>query len=220
MDSTRSHPLLKICGQTSLADAIMSADAGADMLGVILFAGSKRFVPYEQAASWVTDIPEGIERVAVFVDPTFEEVRAALAEGLFHSAQLHGQESPAFFAALNDAGFAGRLIKAVRVVDDGSLASLKAFPTRRFLLDGPEPGSGRPFDWSLAAAAVDRHPDACFLLAGGLTPENVATAIQAVRPHGVDVASGVESRPGVKDPARVRAFAAAARATGSGREPG
>jgi len=214
MTPNRSRPLLKICGQTTLADAILSAEAGADMVGVILFPGSKRFVPFAQAASWVGSIPSGVERIAVFVDSTFDDVRAALADGLFHSAQLHGQETPGLFAALNDAGFAGRLIKAVRVVDQGSLASLASFPTRRFLLDGPEPGSGRPFDWSLAAAAVDRHPDARFLLAGGLTPENVVAAIQAVRPHGVDVASGVEARPGVKDPARVSAFAAAARGTG------
>jgi phosphoribosylanthranilate isomerase len=207
------HPpfRIKICGQTTLADAQLSAADGADMIGVILFRGSKRFVPFDQAATWVGGVPAGVERVAVFVDPTLDEVRTALADGLFHTAQLHGREDPAFFAALNDAGLQGRLIKALRVVDESSLAALEAFPTRRFLLDGPDPGSGRAFDWALAAAAVARHPEASFLLAGGLTPENVAAAIQTVRPQGVDVASGVEASPGVKDPARLRTFIMASR---------
>lgn len=203
---------IKICGQTTLADAQLSVAAGADAIGVILFRGSKRFVPFEQASAWIHRVPAGVERVAVFVDPSLDEVRAALADGLFHTAQLHGRENPAFLAALNEAGLEGRLIKAIRVVDESSLASLDDFPTRRFLLDGPDPGSGRAFDWALAAAAVARHPQAAFLLAGGLTPDNVADAIRAVRPHGVDVASGVEASPGVKDPARLAAFTAAARA--------
>jgi phosphoribosylanthranilate isomerase len=178
---------------------------------VILFGGSKRHVPFEEAISWIDRLPAPIERVAVFVDPTFEEVRLALGSGRFHTAQLHGREDPSFLAALNDAGFEGRLLKAFRILDDSSLVDLDAFPTRRFLLDGPDPGSGRAFDWSLAATAVTRRPDATFLLAGGLSPENVADAVRAVHPHGVDVASGVEARPGIKDPARLAAFIAAAR---------
>lgn len=206
------HPLrLKICGQTTLADATLSAEAGADMIGVILFPGSKRFVPIEKAAEWIARVPAGIERVAVFVNPSPDDVRAALADGLFHTAQLHGQEDPAFLAALNADSLQGRIIKALRVTGPASLAALDSFPTRRFLLDGPDPGSGQAFDWSLAAEAVRRHPDASFLLAGGLTPENVADAIRTVRPHGVDVASGVEARPGIKDPARLHAFIEAAR---------
>jgi len=209
-----AHPeslRIKICGQTSLADAELSVAAGADMIGVILFSGSKRHVPFEDAAGWIDRLPPHIERVAVFVDPTLEEVRLALASGRFHTAQLHGREDPAFLAALNDAGLEGRLIKAFRILDTRSLADLDAFPTRRFLLDGPDPGSGRPFDWSLAATAVTRRPDATFLLAGGLSPANVADAVRAVHPHGVDVASGVEARPGIKDPARLADFIAAAR---------
>lgn len=202
---------IKICGQTTLSDAQLSAADGADMIGIILFRGSKRFVPFEQAAAWISGVPAGVERVAVFVDPSLDEVRAALADGLFHTAQLHGREDPAFVAALNETGLQGRLVKAIRVVDESSLATLDAFPTRRFLLDGPDPGSGQLFDWALAAAAVARHPDASFLLAGGLTPENVAAAVRAVHPQGVDVASGVEASPGIKDPARLRAFITAAR---------
>jgi phosphoribosylanthranilate isomerase len=209
-----AHPVslrIKICGQTTLADAELSVAAGADMVGVILFRGSKRFVPFEEAISWIDRLHPPIERVAVFVDPTFDEVRQALDRGRFHTAQLHGREQPAFLTALNDAGFEGRLIKAFRIVDANSLGELDTFPTRRFLLDGPDPGSGRAFDWVLAATAVSRRPDATFLLAGGLSPENVADAVRAVHPHGVDVASGVEARPGVKDPAGLAAFIAAAR---------
>jgi len=201
---------IKICGQTTLADAQLSAAAGADMIGVIFFDGSKRHVPMAWAAEWIDRVPAGVERVAVFVDPTLDEVIAALRDGGFHTAQLHGNESSEFMATLNAHGFAGRLIKAVRVIDPSSLDQLPKFPTRRFLLDGPEPGSGRVFDWSLAAAAVAQYPESTFLLAGGLTPDNVADAVRAVRPHGVDVASGVEARAGVKDPARLRAFIAAA----------
>jgi phosphoribosylanthranilate isomerase len=202
---------IKICGQTTLADAELSVAAGADMIGVILFRGSKRFVPMPAVAEWIDRVPRGIERVAVFVDPTLEEVREALADDRFHTAQLHGRETPEFLHTLNASGFAGRLIKALRVVDESSLAALESYPTRRFLLDGPDPGSGRTFDWSLAATAVARHPDATFLLAGGLTAENVAAGIRSVRPQGVDVASGVESRPGVKDAVRLRDFISAVR---------
>jgi phosphoribosylanthranilate isomerase len=206
------HPLrVKICGQTTPADATLSATAGADMIGVILFQGSKRFVPFTQAIEWISSLPPGVERVAVFVDPSLDEVRAALSHDRFHSAQLHGREDPDFLAALNAEGLQGRLIKAVRVTNHTSLDTLNTFPTRRFLLDGPDPGSGQAFDWALAAEAVRRHPDASFLLAGGLTPENVTKAIGSVHPHGVDVASGVEARPGIKDPARLHAFIAAAR---------
>ncbi len=201
------HPLrVKICGQTQLADALLSAQAGAHMIGVILFPGSKRYLPLDQADAWIRQLPPAVERVAVFVNPTVDEVMAALDQELFHTAQLHGSEGPDFFAALNARGLQGRLIKALRVRNQSSIASLHEFPTRRFLLDGPDPGSGLPFDWQLAAEAVTRHPEASFLLAGGLTPENVATAIQRVHPHGVDVASGVETAPGHKDPDRLQQF--------------
>ncbi len=201
---------IKICGQTSLADARASIDAGADMLGFIFFPGSKRYLPWTDS-EWVTELPEKVERVAVFVDPSLGEVRTALESGRFHTAQLHGSEPPEFLARLNDAGFAGRVIKALRVGSVADLADLGRFGTTRFLLDGPEPGSGKVFDWAVAREALARRPDATFLLAGGLRPENVAAAIQSVHPHGVDVASGVESAPGRKDYERLRAFVAAAR---------
>ncbi|MFN0126106.1 MAG: phosphoribosylanthranilate isomerase [Verrucomicrobiales bacterium] len=202
---------LKICGQKTLADAEASMAAGADMIGVILFAGSKRFVPFAEATAWIRQVPPAVERVAVFVDPAIDEVRAALADDLFHTAQLHGNETPGFLAALNEAGFASRLIKALRVTDRASVEVVDSFPTRRFLLDGPHPGSGQTFDWSLAATAVERHPAASFLLAGGLTAETVGDALRVVRPHGVDVASGVEAAPGGKDPEKLRRFVQAAR---------
>jgi phosphoribosylanthranilate isomerase len=211
MTGSRSALRIKICGQTTLADANASVAAGADMIGVIFCSRSKRFVPFEQAAQWIGQVPERAERVAVFVDPTIDQVRAALRPGLFHTAQLHGDEPPEFLQQLVDLGFGGRVIKAIRVNDASSLDDIESLPTRRFLLDGPEPGSGRPFDWSLAAAAVERHQAAEFLLAGGLTPGNVPSAIQTVRPHGVDVVSGVESAPGTKSADLVMRFIEAAR---------
>ncbi len=214
MGNAEGRLRIKMCGQTSLADSEVCAAAGADLVGVVLFRGSKRYVAFGQAAEWIKRVRAGVERVAVLVDPAFEEVRAALGDGLFDSVQLHGSEGPEFVAALNEAGFGRRIIKALRVEDASSIAALDLFPTRRFLLDGPAPGSGRTFDWAVAAAAVARRPDASFLLAGGLTAENVAEAARVVRPHGVDVASGVEASPGVKDPARVRDFVAAVRGVG------
>ena len=97
MNEPTSCLRIKICGHTNPADAMASAAAGADLVGVILFPGSRRFVPFDRAAQWVGSLPAGVERVAVFVDPTIGEVRAALADGLFHTAQLHGSEPPEFF---------------------------------------------------------------------------------------------------------------------------
>lgn len=210
--SDRSLELdLKFCGQTSLADALASADVGATMIGVIFYPRSKRYVPFAEAAAWIRQVPPHVERVAVMVDPALEEVRAALAGELFHTVQLHGHETPEFIATLVEEGFDGRIIKALRLTGPESTAQLARFPVTRFLLDGPEPGSGQVFDWALAAAAVQAYPQARFLLAGGLTPDNVAAAIHAVRPHGVDVATGIEAAPGRKDAAKMRRFVAACR---------
>lgn len=214
MPAPRYSPRIKICGHTRLADAVLSVELGADMIGVVIYEKSKRHVPLERALEWIGQVPRGAERVAVFVDPTLDDVRAALAEGNFDAVQLHGSELPEFFAALNAEGCAGRLIKAARVKNAASIEALADYPTERFLLDGPEPGSGHVFDWELAAHAVmaRRLPETEYLLAGGLTPENVAEAIASVQPQGVDVASGVESSPGIKDPEKLRRFIEAARA--------
>lgn len=202
---------IKFCGQTSLADACASAEAGATMIGVIFYPRSKRYVPFVEATLWIRNVPKTVERVAVMVDPSLEEVRAALRDELFHSVQLHGQESPEFISTLHGDGFDGRLIKAFRLSGPEAAADLARFPVSRFLLDGPDPGSGQVFDWALAATVVRSHPQARFLLAGGLTADNVADGIRAVQPHGVDVATGIEAAPGRKDAEKMRRFIEACR---------
>lgn len=137
----------------------------------------------------------------VFVNPSRDELLAALSASGVAVAQLHGDEPPELCA-----GLPVLVVKAIRVADVRALAQLAAYEVEAFLLDAPSAGyggSGATFDWSLAAAVARELP---VLLAGGLTPENVAEAVRTVRPLGVDVASGVESSPGVKDVARMETF--------------
>ncbi len=206
---------VKICGQTSLADSLACAAAGADALGFVFFDGSKRAVQFDQIAPWLDDLPGEICRVGLFVNASLAEVARVLESGKIDLAQLHGDEPPQFLHDLARAGFSGRFFKALRVQGPETLATLPAWPGKALLLDAFSPsgygGTGHAFDWTLAATAVRTHPDRRILLAGGLTAENVAAAITAVRPAAVDVSSGVESAPGKKDPAKVQAFITAAR---------
>ena len=206
--------IVKICGHTNPADAVASVAAGADWLGFVFYPKSKRHLPIADARQWLDRLPVGARRVGVFVDEAEKTVRELLAARLIDIAQLHGAESPEFCRALVDEFGADRVVKAVRVAGPESLEEIDRYDLPVLLLDGPEPGSGRIFDWSLAAEAVNRHPGKSFLLAGGLTPANVAASLAKVKPWGVDTASGVESAPGVKDPAKVAAFIAAVRAPG------
>jgi phosphoribosylanthranilate isomerase len=193
--------IVKICGLTRPEDAAFAVAAGADWIGVNLWPGSKRHVTPARARE-VAAAAAGATRVAVFVNAARADIEAALA--FVDLVQLHGDETPAECAP-----FAGRLVRALRAPD---AATMDAFPTDLILLDAPSPGyggSGRTFDWSIAAAAVARGKR--ILLAGGLDPGNVAAAVRAVRPFGVDVASGVEAAPGIKDPDKVRRFIDAAK---------
>jgi phosphoribosylanthranilate isomerase len=195
---------VKICGVTRADDARAAADAGADAIGLNFWPSSKRHVTVEAARSIVRGLPPSLRRFGVFVNPTVDEVARAFDEGLIDTAQLHGDESAAFCVSL------GRpWMKALRLRD---LAQLDGWSCELLLVDADAPGyggSGATGDWSLARAAAAKRN---VLLAGGLTPENVAAAIGSVRPFGVDVASGVESSPGLKDARKVAAFVAAARA--------
>ncbi|HKA88846.1 MAG TPA: phosphoribosylanthranilate isomerase [Haliangiales bacterium] len=194
--------MVKICGITRIEDARVAVAAGADWIGVNLWPRSRRYVPLERARE-IAAAAAGVVRVAVFVNAPRADIEAALA--FVDLVQLHGDETPA-----DCAPFAGRLVRALRAPD---AAAMDAFPTDLILLDTPSPGyggSGRTFDWSLAAAAVARGKRV--ILAGGLDPDNVAAAVRAVRPFGVDVASGVEAAPGIKDADKVRRFVAAAKA--------
>jgi phosphoribosylanthranilate isomerase len=199
--------LVKICGVTTAQDAALAASAGAGAIGVNLWPGSKRYVTAAAARAVLAAVPASVLKVGVFVNATPGDVARALDELGLDRAQLHGDERAADFAALDPR----RLVKVVRVRDQASLAEAEGWNPALWLYDAYVDGfggAGVAAPWPIIARGA-RRP---FLLAGGLTPENVAAAIRATRPDGVDVASGVEARPGVKDAAKVTAFVAAARA--------
>lgn len=199
--------LIKICGVTSARDAARAAELGADAIGVNFWPGSKRYVAPADAAPILAAIPAGVLKVGVFVNAPVAEVAACLAALKLDRAQLHGDETAAAYQELDGA----RLIRAVRVRDTASFDAAAGWSPSLWLYDAFVEGfggGGLPAPWPLIAAR-GRRP---FLLAGGLTPENVGEAIRATRPDGVDVSSGVERAPGVKDAAKVAAFIAAARA--------
>jgi phosphoribosylanthranilate isomerase len=197
---------VKICGITRLEDALAAVRLGADALGFNFWPRSKRYLPPAAARAIVRRLPPLVTAVGVFVDPSRDEVlRAADASGVV-MAQLHGDESPELCLSLPVP-----VLKAIHVADAGTLVQLASYDVRGFLLDTPGPGyggSGRTFDWSLVAEVAREMP---IVLAGGLTPENVGEAVRAVHPWAVDVASGVESAPGLKDEDRMRRFIDAAK---------
>ena len=201
-------PKVKICGLTRVSDALAAAGAGADLVGLMFYARSPRFISLAVAAQINAALPPHVVRVGVFVDPQPEEVMAAIHGCGLTMLQVHGSEAPEFCTQ-----FGLMSMKAFRVRTASSLEDLPRYPTDAWLLDAWSPaapgGTGERFDWDLAIAA--RQLGRPLFLAGGLTPLNVADAIRQVAPFGVDVSSGVESAPGVKDPGRMRAFVAAAK---------
>lgn len=199
---------VKICGITNLADALAAVEAGADALGFNFHEKSPRHVSLEAAADISRQLPPFVMRVGVFVNPSEELVSSALASAGLTLLQFHGDETPEFCAR-----FGLMSMKAFRIRDAGSLKPIQHYPTDAYLLDACSPGArggtGETFNWDLAVEAQKLGKP--IFLAGGLTPENVAAAVRKVRPFGVDVASGVESAPGKKDPPKVRAFIQAVR---------
>lgn len=206
---------VKICGLTTPQDAVAAIESGADALGFNFFAGSKRYVRPEIAGAWIAELPGGVAKVAILVNPSWDEAIAAAAMAGITALQLHGAETPAFCRRLMEKGI--RFEKAVPVTDSDSVANLPDFHTSTVLLDsggaGEFGGSGRIFPWSIAREFVRARPQMRVILAGGLAPENVGEAVAIVRPFGVDVTSGVECSPGRKDRGRMRDFIAAARAS-------
>jgi len=197
---------VKICGITRLEDALAAVRHGAHALGFNFWPGSRRYVSPADAAPIVRKLPPGVLAFGVFVNASREELLAAIAASGVGVAQLHGDEPPALCAQLPIP-----VVKAIRVDGPGALAALAAYEVSAFLLDAPGPGfggSGRTLDWALAAEAARAGR---VYLAGGLTPENVGEAVRRVRPFGVDVASGVELMPGVKDEEKMRRFIQAAK---------
>jgi phosphoribosylanthranilate isomerase len=232
---------IKICGNTSLADAQLAADAGANAVGFV-FAPSPRRVTAEQVAAITPHLPSTLEKIGVFVDASFDEIASTIETAGLTGVQLHFEAAPELFAQIR-ARF-GPILRILRVVhfDADLSASLKGTGFSPYI---PEPkmkgalapeaifsdpnidavlidsrtttavgGTGKTFDWSLAANTLFQNANVRerLIAAGGLTPDNVAEAIAMLHPWGVDVVSGVESAPGRKDPAKVRDFIANARA--------
>ncbi len=209
---------VKICGITSWMDAAMALEAGADMLGLIFYSPSSRSVTAEQGCRIVEQVRGMGARfpaVGVFVDEDIEVVRRIARACHLDAVQLHGEEPPEEVDALREDGL--DVFKVVRVRDEGSLETMGHYRPTAYLLETYVPdrhgGTGQTFDWTLAAGAKAYGP---ILLAGGLTPDNVAQAVDAVGPWGVDVASGVESAPGRKDGRKVRRFVSAAKGGAGG----
>jgi phosphoribosylanthranilate isomerase len=202
---------VKFCGITRAEDAELCVELGAWALGFILWPGSARACDPAVAAGVAADHRRRVNTVGVFVDPTLDEVvRAAETIGLSH-VQLHGHVGPAFCAAVAQRTGCG-VIRAFRIGASSDVLDADRFREVDFQLfdsrvDGLAGGTGRAWDWTLAARRLTKVP---LILSGGLTAENVGEAIAAVDPYAVDVASGTEAEPGIKDPAKVRAFAEAA----------
>ena len=201
---------VKICGITRLEDAELAISLGAWGIGFILWPESKRYVDPAVAAGIARRLRRKVELVGVFVNQPLDEI-ADLVDvlGLSH-VQLHGDEGPAFCQAVAQRTGA-KVIKAVRISHAADLREIERFHTDLHLLDtasdsGAYGGTGRTWDWSLLTQRRHKTP---YMVAGGLTPENVAEAIAVTHPWGVDVSSGVESAPGIKDPAKLEALFAA-----------
>ncbi len=208
---------VKICGIRDAEGLDAAIEAGADYIGFVFFPPSPRAVTPAGAAALSARQAGGPVRVGLFVDPTDEDLAATLAEVPLGLIQLHGEETPARAAAIR-ARFGLPVMKALGIGAPEDFAAVDAFApvVDRFLFDakpppgGPLPGgNAQPFEWRLMAGRTVPKP---WLLAGGLTPGNVAEAIRTAQAPGVDVSSGVERARGVKDPALIRAFIAAARA--------
>jgi phosphoribosylanthranilate isomerase len=204
---------VKVCGLTRREDALAAVAAGVDAVGLNFWPGSKRVVEVEVAREIAAALPAGVAKVGVFVNAPERRIADVCAAVGLDVVQLHGDETPELGRALT--AEQRRVWRAVRVRDAASLAEMDAWPDdacEAILLDNFVPsygGSGQPFDWSLAHEA--RRRGRRIVLAGGLTPENVQSAVREVRPWGVDVAGGVERSPGLKDAGKIARFVAAAR---------
>ena len=201
---------VKICGVTRLEDALRAAELGAFAIGFNFYRPSPRYLPPEKAAEVIGKLPESVIRVGVFADEADPKKVAKVARlAGVGSVQLHGTKIPPA-DSLPDFS----LIRAFQVGPDFDLSELSRYNARTYLVDGFTKdklgGTGQTFDWTLARKA-SRHGRVNIIVAGGLTPENVAAAVRAARPYAVDVAGGVESVPGRKDSKKMEGFFAAVR---------
>ncbi len=204
---------VKICGVTNEPDALAAIESGADALGFNLVSESKRYIDINTAGDWIDKLPKKTCKVAVMVNPSWDEAFRISRLSFIDALQLHGNESPEFCRHLAEAGI--RFAKALPVAGSKSLLDVPGFSTDTVILDSASGrefgGTGKLFPWKLARQFVKKHPDLNVILAGGLNAENVAAAVREVRPGGVDVTTGVEVSPGRKDHRLIKAFIQAAR---------
>jgi phosphoribosylanthranilate isomerase len=192
-----SRVFVKICGITRPEDGLAAEAAGADAIGFIFVPNTKRFVTLDRAREISMALGPFVARVGVFQDASLDTVLETIAEAGLNAVQLNGQESDDFADRVAQVR---PVIRAIKVSDHVPLE----LPSGTILLDGPHPGSGQAFNWDGVDLAGLRGRR--WVLAGGLTPENVDTAVRVLKPWGVDLSSGVESAPGIKDPGKIRAF--------------
>jgi phosphoribosylanthranilate isomerase len=197
---------VKVCGIRRPEDALLAVELGAAAVGFVCWQGSPRAIGADAVRGITRLLPPFVATVGVFVDQPPEEVLETMTRAQLTVIQLHGDEEAASYA-----GCPFRVIKALPVGPGFTMSAVDGVPpSMAVLLDAHDPirrgGTGRPIEWSVAAAAAERRP---IILSGGLTPENVRAAARTVRPYAVDVSSGVESSPGVKDESKLRAFFAA-----------
>jgi phosphoribosylanthranilate isomerase len=205
---------IKICGTTSIEDALTAVQAGADALGFI-FASSPRRVTLEKAQEIFHELPATVERIGVFLNETVEQVRKTVMEVDLTGIQLHGNEtaSEVYSHLPADRRDSLRIVKSIRICDgfekDLDVAMATPGVVDAWLFD-PGAGSGKTFDWKAARIQLGKRQGR-FILAGGLSPHNVEEAVKAFEPWGVDVVSGVEKELGRKDHVKLKAFVAAVR---------
>ena len=202
MMANNYHVKVKVCGMTNLKDAMVAVEEGADAVGFIFYKKSPRSVTMKTVREIVLELPPFVDTVGVFVDETAEQINKIADYCNLDIIQLHGNESPTFCKKIRR-----KVIKAFRIKDMQSVKKISNFQVSGFLLDtfsdNLHGGTGKVFDWNLALPAKKFGP---VIMAGGLTPNNVQQAVRQIRPYGVDVCSGVESEPGIKDHKKVRAF--------------
>lgn len=199
---------VKICGLTRVEDAVLAADLGASWVGFVFWPRSPRFITPDAAASILAALPPHVSGVGVFVNQTVAEVSETAARVGLGAVQLHGDEHPTDYAVGGR-----RVIKALRLAADATAdAADGVWPGATVLLDAFDPvkmgGTGRQVDWTVASAIARRRPT---MLSGGLRAENVTDAVARVAPYALDVSSGVEREPGIKDHDLLRSFFAAVR---------
>jgi phosphoribosylanthranilate isomerase len=192
--------IVKICGITRAEDAKVAVSLGATAVGFIFWHGSPRHITPAAAGMISAALPDDVWKVGVFVDAAPEGIRRTIDEAGLTAVQLHGRETPAIAASLG-----APVIKAMALEGMDEETALDEWRGVPILLDAHDPvrrgGTGRTIDWQRAAAVAARHE---IILAGGLRPENIAEAVSRVRPYGVDVSSGIEAAPGVKDHEKLR----------------